>query len=38
MWAEPDVLVTEVFNYGLRIVPTGSLRQLTGWTQLVRSL
>lgn len=38
VWAEPDVLITEVFNYGLRIVPTGSLHQLTGWTQLVRSL
>jgi hypothetical protein len=38
IWAEADVLVTELFNYGLRIVPTGSLRQLTGWTQLVRSL
>jgi hypothetical protein len=38
IWAEADVLVTEVFNYGLRIVPTGSLHQLTGWTQLVRSL
>jgi len=38
IWAEPDVLITEVFNYGLRIVPTGSLHQLTGWTQLVRSL
>ena len=38
IWALPDVLVTEEFNYGIRIVPTGSLHQLTGWTQLVRSL
>jgi hypothetical protein len=38
IWALPNVLVTEEFNYGLRIVPTGSLHQLTGWTQLVRSL
>lgn len=38
IFAESDVLTTEEFDYGIRIVPTGSLHQLTGWTQLVRSL
>jgi hypothetical protein len=38
VWAEADVLVTEELDYALVIVPTGSKRQLTGWTQLRRSI
>jgi hypothetical protein len=38
VWAEEDVLVTEELDYSLQIVPVGSKHQLTGYTQLRRSL
>jgi hypothetical protein len=38
IWAEADVLVTERLDYALLIEPTGSKRQLSGWTQLRRNV
>jgi len=38
IWAESDVLVTQTLVFSQVIVPTGSKRQLAGYTQLARSL